>query len=1475
MQAARDKGERRIGDGTKSPRAVSWAPQLEQMLGPLSEQEELLAAAAALSRGAATSRDRLLRIDFLVNGERLRAIVDTGATGSFVAEHAMDVARHLRARALGDDALNVTYSDGGTAACQGALRARVSLPGGGTDRPFSCHQELYVIKLPRSFDVVLGMDFIHQNLAQIIPQVDGIWMRIREYLWCLNDMPAQSGLPAAPEGIEVNFASIEDAADEAESAPDDEHYVESAPDDEHYVVFVRAGEGVDHAQIEAYLAGTAKAVSIDGLSRADLTLLDKRDDDVPFNLNTEQAARAEALQQRMRDTFQIYEEATFATVAVTDDEVEPLRLTPEGARNPPYEPPRPLNGPKLEALKDYLDQLLVKGFIQPSKSSFGAPVLLVVKTDGTYRFTVDYRRLNDVVERDRFCLPTPDSIFQMIKQADAKVFSAVDAMNSFWQVRLRPEDREKTAMSTPFGLYEWLVCPQGLSNSPGTLQRVLTKALGELVGKCCAVYLDDVIIFSKTLDEHEKHLAMVLERLGAAQIRLKEKKCKFFMRSLEYLGVRLSGDGTAPTTSKIRALLEFPRPENKQDVKSILGVVAWLRGFVPHVATWCQPLQDLANSRQPFTADSWTEEHERCLEVIIHLLITQPVLAIPDARKDFYLMTDASGYAMGCVLLQEQADGLLHPVAYHSKMLKDGKRHKSATDREMEGIMLGVRKWETLLADQEKLTILGDHQPLSHYRTMDLEHHSLIRRQLDRLEALRTNITYATAKEVAMADLLSRDPRFRTLAEQDGEVGKRVHPALRLIADLNVLLAPPHVPTLALNAVTRLRKQLENAVDESEALEQATSGPATTSTPAATADAAGGPSPDVGAGSLPPRAALVASQNATLLGQTLRDGTHRAPDSFSIDSDGLIWYLYKGRRLLFLAAREDQQRALHAAHDEPSAGHLGYKRTLERLQRAFWWPKLREDCRVHCSTCPACSAAKPASRRIGALHSLPIPFRKWSIVGMDYVTINPYGKWKSALVICDLLTKRIRVFPSQVALDDIDAERQKLSAQETARLYFDGIWRHHGLPTRIVSDRDPRFMSAFWQTLWKMLGTHLNVSTAGYAQTDGQSERSIRTFVQMLRSYVKSKGKDNWQELVPALEYAYNDSVHAATGFTPFMLEYGQDPFSPLQLWLRDMGIEDPSAPRHAGTLEARRFVTRMQESLVAARQHVKRYQDSYQSYQNKKRDLKTEIVAGDWIWMENQDRATKLDPLYVGPFKVTAVRGRVVTFARSGRRFAKANLHRVRKFELREDPMAAVSDLRVAQIGDDKEPTHALELLVGGAWAPALQFLEAHQERGFVALAQLLDARKESAAGERVGTQAVGTRLSKKLTGQGVTDGVVIEYDPGDLDFAYRVAYPDDEEDLTEREMLKARARFLKRVDPRYKRAPSSQRTTWLVEEVLGHTPATATAPLRFKVHWQGFARSKATLEPLSSFGRLGVDHPKLRTYLSKCRLTPREIGI
>ena len=1428
----------------------------------------------------------LLRLEVAVNGHRFWAIVDCGASASYISPSAAAEAR-LPIQLLSHPT-PVTYSNGAQGRCEGFLNPTVC-----AQRPQLCATHpLFVIALPTDIKVVLGLDWLHAagahvNFSTFTLQVGGLaWaladagtvppVRLNQIQPGLtSEAPQATGEPPPPPPPAA-AASVPDApvpgADPAAMDPDAalEHVeaggeaymlwvetgdapVDSAPatsrrrrrrvrgrrratrggaplglpprargaaqvraaraaaaaftpvsapsppppspsqdaragppilrvhgahaagdgDAASYLRLnmVRAVDDARAAEIRALLDGVRTAADIEEMPAADIARLEDMVDDVPCDLSPQLERLKEELREhhRARNGF---DEPSLDSVKPRDELVQPLRITKAGQDNPPYEPPRRLNAAKLEALRKYLQELLARGFIKPSSSSFGAPVLLVVKSDGTFRFTVDYRALNSVLEMDRFGLPRQDQILEQVRHAGAKVFSALDAFHSFWQVKLPEEDRHKTAMTTPFGLYEWTVCPQGLATSPSTLQRVLVDALGDLVGTICAVYVDDILIYSRTPEEHAEHLRLVLDALHRAQIRIKEKKCKLFYSSLEYLGVRLTGEGTSPTASKIRQLLDFPEPESRQDVRSLLGVVSWLRDYIPHVVTWMTPLQELANSKEPWGPESWQPSHRHCLQVLIHLLISEPVLRTPDPARPFAVMTDASQYALGCVLMQQASDdpgSLWHPVAYHSKAIKPRKQHRSATDREMMAIIEGVRKWEHLLADQTHVTIFGDHKPLSHYRTMDLSSgHNLILRQLDRLEALRSDIVYVTGKEVALADLLSRDARYRQLeAELDGS-GLQ-HPVLRF--------------GLVEGPTTEHLVHLPFGVQPASDLSSAAVGPELGLF--LIADWTSDESLD----------RLRSAQAKSELATSAKPATGDVAQDNGVvrGADGLLWHVSADkRRRLFLPTADFRQLALVEAHDVPSAGHLGHQRTYERLDRYYWWPTIKKDVREYCRTCAVCLATKPGRKHMGALQPLPIPFRKWAYVSMDFVSIPGNGLYKSAMVVCDMLTKRIRVFPSQERLELDEQGRESLSAKQAAELYFDGTWRHGaGVPSRIVSDRDPRFTSHFWQELWSLQGTKLNMSTAGYPQTDGQTERSIRSFVQMLRAYASELGAD-WHLAVGKLEYAYNDSVHEATGYTPFELEFGQHPHAALQWWLHRETTGTSTG--------AAAFVKDMRDRLDRARVLVKEHQ-AKRVAEYQRGVVKQTVSAGDWVFVANRARRHKLDPIWTGPFRVSAVQGKVVSIERAGRKLAKVNMSVCRLFPPRVDfNDNRLSALRTVPHAEEEDVWVLEGRTATGAWLPVSSFPErdvAGWPSVWVTLSEVVDEDVARSSTLLWREESLGTKVLRTFPGGNTVEAVVVEFDlPACLkeEASYYIVHADgDDEDIGEGEFERDRQAYLK----------------------------------------------------------------------------------
>ena len=346
---------------------------------------------------------------------------------------------------------------------------------------------------------------------------------------------------------------------------------------------------------------------------------------------------------------------------------------------------------------------------------------------------------------------------------------------------------------------------------------------------------------------------------------------------------------------------------------------------------------------------------------------------------------------------------------------------------------------------------------------------------------------------------------------------------------------------------------------------------------------------------------------------------------------GFLYHVQRGLSRLYIPVGSLRARLLHEAHDMAISGHLGRDKTLERLQRSYFWPKMAASVHDYVRTCPSCQSNKASNQLpIGLLKPLPIPQHKWDHVSLDLITQLPttLSGHDAIIVFVDKLTKMIHAVPTVTTV----------TAPETARLFFDTVFRLHGLPTVIRSDRDPRFTSDFWTALFKLTGTRLAMSTANHPQTDGQTERANRTLEEMLRAYVSPHHSD-WDKHLTAVEFAYNDSVHAGTGYTPFFLNAGQHPHTPLSL-----AAQPPAAARHE---PGEQFAERMAAHIKHARHCLERAQQRMK----KNADLKRRdhhFRVGDQVLLLAShfthsrpsnvvagNSSRKLAPRAYGPFKV------------------------------------------------------------------------------------------------------------------------------------------------------------------------------------------------------------------------------------------------
>lgn len=401
-----------------------------------------------------------------------------------------------------------------------------------------------------------------------------------------------------------------------------------------------------------------------------------------------------------------------------------------------------------------IDQMLNAGIIRESNSPWASPALLVKKSDGSYRFCFDGRKLNGVTKKDAYPLPYISSILDRLK--NAKYISSIDLRKAFWQIPLTKESCEKTAFTVPRrGLFEFLVMPFGIANAPATQQRLMDRLFGPLLGDKLFVYLDDIIIVSETFEEHEKMLLDVHQKLSGANLTINLDKCEFCRTSLSYLGYVVDQNGLRTDPSKVIAIAEFPQPKTATEVKRFLGMCSWYRRFVPDFATKSAALTELIKSRKKRQSIQWNTEAEKSFKALKKALSTTPILDTPDFKKPFVVQCDASDVGLGAVLTQGEGDEE-KVICYASRTLIKAERNYSVTERECLALIFGIEKFRPYI-EGTVFTVQTDHHSLLWLMNMK-DPTGRLARWAVKLSQYSFNIIHRQGKQNVVPDALSRAP---------------------------------------------------------------------------------------------------------------------------------------------------------------------------------------------------------------------------------------------------------------------------------------------------------------------------------------------------------------------------------------------------------------------------------------------------------------------------------------------------------------------------------------------------------------------------------------------------------------------------------------------------------------------------------------------------------------------------------------------
>lgn len=398
-------------------------------------------------------------------------------------------------------------------------------------------------------------------------------------------------------------------------------------------------------------------------------------------------------------------------------------------------------------MREEVRYLLQHGFVQPSQSPWSSPCLLVPKPDTTYRFCTDYRKVNSLTK--------PDSLPRMEDCVDrigaARYITKLDLLKGYWQVPLTDRASEISAFVTPDNFLQYSVMAFGMRNAPATFQRLMHRVLSGVAN--CEAYLDDVVIFSDTWENHLETLTEVFSRLAEASLTLNLAKCDFAKAIVTYLGKKVGHGQVCPVEAKVLAILDFPVPINKRELRRFLGMVGYYRGFCENFATVVSPLTNLLS---PFKKFLWSAECANAFAAAKDIMCNAPVLAAPDFTLPFQLQIDASATGVGAVLLQEDPFGVDHPVCYFSRKLSKCQQNYSTIEKETLALLMALQHFEVYVGGScTPVLVYTDHNPLTFLSRMCNSNQRLMRWSLI-VQEYNLDIRHKKGSENVIADALSR-----------------------------------------------------------------------------------------------------------------------------------------------------------------------------------------------------------------------------------------------------------------------------------------------------------------------------------------------------------------------------------------------------------------------------------------------------------------------------------------------------------------------------------------------------------------------------------------------------------------------------------------------------------------------------------------------------------------------------------------------
>ena len=873
------------------------------------------------------------------------------------------------------------------------------------------------------------------------------------------------------------------------------------------------------------------------------------------------------------------------SVSISQD-AKPIRKSPYSI-HPRYEQP----------LRKELEMMQKEGIIRESNSAWSAPAIVIPKPNrpGDIRLVVDFREVNKLIQKDSHPLPRMDRCLDQVGRNRPRFMTSFDLEKGFFQMELDENSKQYTAFSVPHNLYEFNRLPMGLSTSPAQFQRCMNQTFRDYINQFLVIYLDDILLYSRTFSEHLDALRCVLTRLREAGLKLRAANTQLARKELKFLGFRVTSEGIKADSRICEDVKNFPQPKTVKQPRGFLGLAQFYKRFIKDYAKIAKPLNNLLKKGERF---AWSEECDESFLSIKDALTSPPILAHPDLEKCFRLYTDASDYAVGYVLSQDDDAGREKVVAYGGKSLQKYQLSYGVTEKEMLAAYSGVIHFDHYLRHNQ-FELITDHSALESLLTKQKELKGKFARWAAELLNYTFTVKHRPGKQLGNADAMSRREYEQTV-------------------DCDPCI-PVKEPTVS--AITRAQTKKIN-VRQSDARDTSKN---------VTVNRATEPDESVLA---QVRESAVDSEYsaADIREQQLKDSDitailnyletkelppddeearniiMHAPDYF-LNEDKILHHIGIAngsnkkccvRYNQLVAPKSIRQRILREYHDGIQGGHFGVDKTLQGILTRYYWQTVTRDVADHVHTCQECQSHKrdPNQRR-PYLGTTPEP------EVLELVTLDILGPiketsngMKHVLVMMDYATRYCVLRPIK-----------DTTAGSVATVFFDEWLSKLGAPHKLSSDRGPAFISQVMREICRIFGIDQQFSCPYVARSHGIVERLQETVQQVLSFYL-DRFEDEWDKAIQAVAGCINSTSSVSTGFSPNFLMLGREPRKSIDTVLRP-------PPRSKRTVREylESFIANLEKAREAGLQRSKESRERYRRAFNK-RARPANFQAGDLVYV-------------------------------------------------------------------------------------------------------------------------------------------------------------------------------------------------------------------------------------------------------------------